>query len=122
MDGAVYSMMVLFMLFGFLNVVIGIFVNETNEIEVLDRELVLQNALRKSEAMRNNIKTVFDEIDYDGNGVLTCDELKRALNDEHIRAQLNHFEIDVPPGKAETFCEIIDKDQNGTIETDEFIS
>merc|ERR1712079_848062 len=84
MDGFVFTLMIFFIMFGFFNVVIGIFVTETGDIENLDRDLVLQNAARRSEAMTDNIKFLFEKIDKHRDGFMTCDELSVALKNKDI--------------------------------------
>merc|ERR1711974_181401 len=114
-----YMAFILFTMLGLLNVVVGVFVNETGGIEHWDRELVLQNTMARQEAKQASIKDLFREIDHDRKGKISLQEIESALADERIRAHFDNYQIDVL--QADKFFALLDSDKSGFVDETEFI-
>jgi len=120
--GMVFTGIILFMLFGFFNVVVGVFVNETAGVDSLDPELIIQNSTKRLEGLSKSLRQIFEEIDEDGDGHLTVDEVKTALLTDRVSEELKHYDIDVAPENADTFLQVMDMNRDGVADVDEFVT
>jgi len=105
-------------LFAMLNVVTGIFVETSMHLSQLDRDQIMQDELRRKEALTRSIQLIFKEMDVDGSNTITKQELAQSLKDEHILAYFNSLELD--PTDVQTLFTLLDTDDSGSINMDEF--
>merc|ERR1719434_417219 len=62
-----------------LNIVTGIFVNDAVEVSQMDRDIVMRFERDKRKQYMHCLRDFFNELDENGNGVLTYDEFKSHL-------------------------------------------
>jgi Ca2+-binding EF-hand superfamily protein len=119
--GALYMFFVLAITFGLLNVLVGVFVQESEQMIHYDRSLVLQNALEQHECNVEVLSQLFSEIDKDSTGKITLEEMLAALKIQHIKAFFLHLDIDMAHN-AKVFFSLLDEDKSGSVDRDEFIA
>merc|ERR1712125_299892 len=75
--------------------------------------------LKAQEALRKRLRQIFGDTDTDGNGKLTLGEVEQILGQKHTRAYLQSLGIDA--NDAWTLLKLLDADNSGTIDCEEFI-
>merc|ERR1712113_446269 len=78
---------------GFLNVLVGIFMQKTNDIGIWDRDVVLGHALQTHKDDVKDLHELFREIDKDGSGEISTDEFVHAMSQARFRAYFHHLQI-----------------------------
>merc|ERR1712176_383906 len=66
--GFSFVMYVVFISFGLMNILTGIFVNSTQMVSEVDRDLVIKQMLEKNLHFAHQIRQVFGAADVDGSG------------------------------------------------------
>eukprot|EP00415_Alexandrium_ostenfeldii_P000520 UN0520 len=117
--GIFFTMLVVFVIFGVLNILTGIFVESTSAVASFDKELVIQEEMLRNESVVNQIRALFREIDRDNSGTLTFKELKSNLSDERVKAYFAFLQLDVT--EAAGLFELLDRDESGDVSIEEFI-
>jgi len=115
----VYVLYQAFMALAFLNIVTGVFVNESIEVAQNDRELRAISLIRQRKGAMNYLRDLFREIDADGSGAITQDEFVQALDDTKIKVTLENLGVELYSA-VELFAALdISGDQR--LEIDEFV-
>jgi len=117
--GIMYIAFIMFTVFGLLNVLVGIFVQEAAQLARWDRDLVLDDALTREQATIVQMRELFQLIDVDGTGEISFTELEKSLDDKEIRAHFALFEIDLK--QAPEFFSLLDTNGDGLVELEEFV-
>jgi len=117
--GIFFTMFIVFVIFGVLNILTGVFVESTSAVANFDKELVIQEEMSRNESVVNQIRALFNEIDVDNSGTVTAKELKKNLKDERVKAYFNVLQLDVT--EAAGLFELLDRDESGEVSIDEFI-
>jgi len=102
-----------------LNILVGIFVQEAEELSKWDKDFVVDGFVTKKKEKEKEISDLFDLMDTERNGVLSLKELSDALEVDAIAAQFDHLEVEVE--KVSVFFHVLDADGNEEITRDEFI-
>merc|ERR1712062_431495 len=89
-----YTLFILFTMFGLLNIMVGVFVQEAAGILNWDRELVLEDVLDQKESRLNQLRDLFNELDEDLDECITIEELTKGMKDKRIKAYFTHLNID----------------------------
>merc|ERR1711976_330623 len=97
--GPVYSfaflVFICFTIFAMLNVVTGFFCEQAAASAAADRDDAVLEQLRDKEVYIMQFKDIFAEIDADGDGTMTYNELNNHIEDEKLQAYFAHLQIDV---------------------------
>lgn len=121
--GAAYSLIftlfVAFVLFGLLNVLVGLFVQSTAAIADYDREFVIQEEMENQTSMMNKMRELFVQVDTDNSGTITWQELKDNMGADCVKAYFSLVEIDVH--EAQGLFHLLDVDESGEVGIEEFI-
>lgn len=115
----VFLVYVFFMFMGVLNVVIGAFVAATAEISWKDRDVLVQQEMRKLDNYKGKLKTFFKEADSDGSGTLSWTEFKLHLRNPKVKAYFQALDLDV--AQARVLFDMLDNDESGEVSFDEFL-
>lgn len=107
------------MLLAMMNIITGIFVNDAVEMMSLDRDLHFQLEQEKAQLLIGDLKDLFHQMDDDGSGQLSHAELSRNMQNEGMKTLLASAQLDVHD--ATSFFDILDVDENGVLEIDEFV-
>jgi len=76
------------MVFGLLNVLVGVFCEQANQASALDQDLIVQ---AKKAQLRNFLvamRNLFKDIDKDENGFVTWDEFRDHIRSDHVMTYL----------------------------------
>lgn len=118
--GVSYLVFVTAMLLGLLNVMVGVFVQESANVLMLDRELVLDQGVQSGEASRMLLAELFIELDKDGSHSLTEQEIHEGLQEPRIKAFFKHIGIDMNTKATHLFA-LIDTENNGEVSMKQFV-
>jgi Ca2+-binding EF-hand superfamily protein len=115
----VFAFYVVFMIFGFLNVVTGMFCDQAMQLASRSREARVREKKQGEEALTKELESIFREGDDDGNGTLTWDEFKALLREERVSDYLQTLELDF--SELRTLFEMLDTDKIGNVSIEEFV-
>eukprot|EP00386_Alphamonas_edax_P004496 GDKI01014189.1.p1 GENE.GDKI01014189.1~~GDKI01014189.1.p1 ORF type:complete len:456 (+),score=136.57 GDKI01014189.1:107-1474(+) len=80
--------------FGILNVIVGVFVEQTFEIAKTDAEEMLKAKLEEAKQASEDILQIFTEADQDGSGELSPEEFDAMKNNPVVTEKLTLMDID----------------------------
>eukprot|EP00928_Gymnodinium_smaydae_P087450 TRINITY_DN71711_c0_g1_i1.p1 TRINITY_DN71711_c0_g1~~TRINITY_DN71711_c0_g1_i1.p1 ORF type:complete len:614 (+),score=107.93 TRINITY_DN71711_c0_g1_i1:133-1974(+) len=83
---------IVFVVFGVLNVLTGVFLESA--AQVVDRDIITHVETKKQESFAREMTALFEELDDDGSGTLTWEELQEQLKNPRVRAYLNSQLLD----------------------------
>lgn len=110
---------VFFVQIGMLNVLTGVFVQRAEEIAHVDHDLVIQEETAKKNTYLKQIQNLFTEVDTDGSGTVSWEELKTNLLDERVLTYFSLLQIDIAEAKG--LFQLLDVDASGSVGIDEFV-
>lgn len=105
--------------FAIMNVVVAVVVQNTLETAVHDKESLMAREQAQTQKALDKMMTVFTEADIDGNGELTKEEFMGAIECPSVQKLLHEVGIDIR--QAENLFDILDYDESGVLEAQEFI-
>jgi len=114
-----YILYITFALFAVVNIVTGVFVDTALQSSKNDREVVVQEELEQKQDYLKQLHQLLQAIDENSEGRITREVLQQAFKHETILAYFSHLKIDVPD--AATLFDLLDFDQSGTIDLEEFL-
>jgi hypothetical protein len=97
------------MVFAVLNILTGVFVNTATSAAAIEQE---KTTVR-------NLKAFFVDADYDGTGTLTYSEFQQHVLGQRLGQCLQSLNIGTE--HAEALFKLLDLDQSGEVECDEFV-
>eukprot|EP00747_Dinoflagellata_sp_TGD_P034132 gnl/TRDRNA2_/TRDRNA2_137071_c0_seq2.p1 gnl/TRDRNA2_/TRDRNA2_137071_c0~~gnl/TRDRNA2_/TRDRNA2_137071_c0_seq2.p1 ORF type:complete len:850 (-),score=118.34 gnl/TRDRNA2_/TRDRNA2_137071_c0_seq2:124-2628(-) len=103
-----------------LNLITAVFVETAMQRSQQDREVVVQQEMEHKGEFIATMQQVFDELDTNNSGALSLEEFERHIEDENITAFLSTLELDV--GQVRTLFALLDVDQTGEVDIEEFVS
>lgn len=106
--------------FAVLNVVTGVFCHTAIESATKDKEIVVMSQIQKQRAQASALREMFKEIDVDDSEMVSVQELRHALNTQKMSSFLES--MDISTQDVWTLFMIIDSDQNGLIDVEEFVT
>lgn len=83
-----------------------------------DKDLVVQQTINEAKRFRLQLLQVFHDL-FDGRSRITESQMKRAFQDEEIRALLKNMGVQVPP--TAKLMLVLDKDNSGDVDLDELV-
>mmetsp|Transcript_84379 Transcript_84379/g.149013 ORF Transcript_84379/g.149013 Transcript_84379/m.149013 type:complete len:198 (-) Transcript_84379:105-698(-) len=102
-----------------LNVLMGVFVDRASEISHLDRDLVIQSEMDRTDAFYVEMKKVFNEADTDSSGRITWEQFQNYLEREDVQAYFATLQIDMM--ETRELFRLLDTANAGSVTIDEFI-
>lgn len=103
-----------------LNVVTGIFIEATIMSAKHQRDEMTDTERHHNELQAQFLREVFWEIDADGDGVVPLEEFEELMQDDRVRLFLQSMKIGVTDVKR--LFKMLDQDNSGEIEIDEFVN
>ena len=86
----------------------------------MDKDIATWQCLVNKNSYCDQLRALFKEIDADHSELITIDEFEECLNNEHFQAYFAALELD--PFDAWTLFKLLDLDESGQIEIDEFVT
>jgi len=117
------GMMNLYIVIGFftiLNVVTGVFVNTAIESASADKDIATLKQMHKRVAQMESLQQIFHEIDDSNANQVSIDELEEALTTNKLGSFMESLGISTDD--VWSLFLLIDADDNGVIDLDEFVS
>lgn len=102
-----------------MNVVTGFFLQSAIEQAAADQEQAVQMRLREKKIFVQRLNSLFEELDSSHDGSITLAEFRAHLQNEHMQALLQTFDID--DTDAWTLFKLLDSDEGGSVDLDEFV-
>lgn len=100
-----------------MNVLSALFVEMA--LQIKDRDLLIQAELAKIDAFLKDMRDLFDEVDVDGNGVVTRAELSLYMKNERVMAYFGGQGLDM--SDVGLMFDLLDSSHDGTIGLPEFL-
>jgi len=120
--GWIYSLSFLLFItssvFGVLNVITSVFVESTMKSALAYRDLIITDNEKTKQVALEHLRDVFREIDEDGNGCLTLEEMVKFLKDPNVHMYMQALDINLHDARA--LFVLLDADQSGMVDIDEF--
>jgi len=114
-----FTFYILFVVFGMLNVLTGVFVDRASELSHMDRDLVIESQKRKVREICMDLKKIFDEIDVDHTGFITWKEFKQYSHREDVLRYMAIMDMNIE--EARELFHMFDIEGTGNISIDNFI-
>jgi len=109
-----------FAVLALLNVVTAVFVETAMQQSQRDRELLVQQEVEQKVEFVETMQRVFEELDTNGSGTLSLEEFEQQMDDENVLTFLSTLELDID--QVRTLLTLLDLDQNGEVDIEEFIT
>merc|ERR1719382_1097191 len=109
------------LVFGFavIEVISGVFLNETFKVAALDDSIMLNEVRRAAKAQNAKLTEFFQNADKDGSGLVDQDELKRVLNNKQVEEWLSAMGLDL--SDIDKVFRMLDKDGDGFLTPEELV-
>jgi hypothetical protein len=119
--GIVYTFFVLFITFGLLNILVGVFVQEAGEVSKWDFDLLLHSAQDKTEQTLAALIKLFHRMDKDDKDYLTKQDLVNGVRQGRTRTALHHLEIEIGYADGAALFNLADVQGRGVITKKQFV-
>lgn len=117
-----FCLFILFVTFAVLNIITGIFVENSFKSMDDDREMKIIEGTDKMEAMVSSAKAVFTQLDQDHSGWVDWEEFRSNLHDEKLQSYFQQLDLDVHSEEvARHLFSSLDFDESGRMDADEFV-
>merc|ERR1712136_167762 len=107
------------MMLALLNIVTGIFVNDSIEVAQSDRDIRTFTELSRKRHCMEELQSIFHEIDHDGSGTITYDEFKSAISKDEVHALFETLGLGISDDLK--IFKALDIDGNSHLEIEEFV-
>jgi len=111
---------IVFVVLAVLNVITGVFCQSAIDSAQMDKEMVTMHMMANKKWYVDALNRLFNEIDQDGSGKITLAEFEKYLENDECRLYLDSLDINAQDAWA--LFKILDADQEGTIDIDEFVN
>jgi len=115
----VFVMYIFFMVFGVLNVVVGIFVEKAKVKAERDREMLTEKGLEHEKEVMQRLRDIFNEADTDGDNAVSWEEFSEYIADSQVAAFFNSLGLDVHVAQA--LFVLLDVTGENQVNIDEFV-
>merc|ERR1712048_752417 len=105
-------------IFGVLNAITSIFVESSLMSAQHYKDLIILDKAHEKELALNHIRAVFRQIDEDGSGEISCEELEYFLSHESLRRYMEALNITTED--TDMLFRLLDLDGSGIIDFEEF--
>lgn len=117
---AVFLTFITFGILALLNVITAVFVETAMQRSQNDQELKVQTEVEKKVDFIQKMQRIFEELDTNSSGTLTLEEFEKQMQDENVLTFMSTLELDID--QVRTLLTLLDRDQNGEVDIDEFIT
>lgn len=114
----IYRFYIAFCSFAVLNVMTGVFCNSAIKAAESDHEMVVQSLVQTRQELKDQVATLFYQIDERGQGQITFTDFEKLFEDDAVKAFFESLQIGAVD--AWTLFQSLDMDGDHTISVDEF--
>jgi hypothetical protein len=114
-----FMLFIFFALFSVLNIVTGVFVDSAIQAAQRDRSVMVEKQRAEAVSTKAYLLVLLEEIDTDGTGYITKEELDEAMLHDHIKAYFEAMSIDTD--SLDLLVNMLDDNGDGNIDIEEFI-
>lgn len=116
-----FSVFVGFMSFAIMGVLTATIVNSIgSNLLSFDTDLVIDQRIKEDECVRAHLEILYRQVDTDGDGAVSKDQMKKAFQIKTTGAYLKSIGVSVD--HTDHIFEIMDKNSNGSVSKEEFIA
>lgn len=115
----IYVMFFIFIVFGVLNIITGIFVERATELAQLDKEMTIMRQMDERKGLVEELRACFRQVDGQENGVISLEQFCSQLKDAKVKAHFQTLGIDVH--SARTVFQMLDRKRTGVLTIRDFI-
>jgi len=120
--GAAFSLFIAFGVLCVLNIITGVFVDNTKNFYGRDDEQVALDEIDKNVRIVKDLKNLFESIDGENSGTLSLTEFQELMKDAKVKAILRaHFQLNVDNVSSEHLFGMFDRDGDGHLNIHDFI-
>jgi len=105
-----------------LNIITGVFVENAIKRTTQDDEMVMMEQLASRKQWLMEVKVMFDDADEDGSGLVSSSEFSNLMEDFRMQARLRKLGVLVDSHNSAGLFQLMDVDEDGEINIDEFSS
>lgn len=116
---ALYLLYIWFCVIAAMNVITGVFVENAMCTSELDRDFLIQEEIHEKDKYVKAMRGLFAEMDVSNSGGISLVEFETHLEDPRAIAYFNAMEVDF--SEAKTLFVLLDVDNSGTIDFEEFL-
>eukprot|EP00438_Fugacium_kawagutii_P025328 Skav230903 [mRNA] locus=scaffold3693:13363:14478:- [translate_table: standard] len=116
----ILSLYVAFAVFCVLNIVTGVFVERSTSMRAMDEENMMFDELESRKKWLKEIKILFNEADADHSGQIEWSEFEAVMGDFQAQTALKHLGFDTNRVSTQQLWSLIDYDNSGLIDINEF--
>eukprot|EP00441_Pelagodinium_beii_P044398 CAMPEP_0197632060 /NCGR_PEP_ID=MMETSP1338-20131121/8991_1 /TAXON_ID=43686 ORGANISM="Pelagodinium beii, Strain RCC1491" /NCGR_SAMPLE_ID=MMETSP1338 /ASSEMBLY_ACC=CAM_ASM_000754 /LENGTH=619 /DNA_ID=CAMNT_0043203609 /DNA_START=6 /DNA_END=1865 /DNA_ORIENTATION=- len=114
-----FLLFIVFALFAVVNIVTGVFVDSAMQASTMDQSMVIAEEMARKKHQLANLRSAFEDLDIEGDGVFDLEEFEERLHDERVEAYFQSMKLDVKDAK--TIFRLLDSDNSNSISIDEFV-
>lgn len=119
MYGFLFTAYIFFMVFGVLNVLVGVFVDSAMATASMDKDILEKEAENERLELLEQATEVLSSVDKDGSGTVTWEEFEANLGDPRVLEFLEAMQIE--PSEAQDVFSMVDNDDSGFVNITEFM-
>jgi len=116
---ALFFFYVSFTMLAVLNIITGVFVDNAVETAKTQRDVLVQKEFDLKEKYLAEMRELFIEMDDDRSGTVTLQEIKEYFSDPRVMSYFQVLGID--PNDTEKLFRLIDDDDSGDVNVEEFL-
>jgi len=116
----IWTAYIAFMMFGLLNVLVGIFCETAINAMNNDKDNMIQENIEERDGFIHAIAAIFKDCDKKGTGLLTEHDMEEILQDPQAGNYFKAIGLDVT--EAMGLFQLLDDDGSGTVSMDEFVT
>jgi len=117
--GVLFLFYILFMVFGVLNIVTGVFIDIVLENAQADRKFQISEELDKRKQHMLEFMALFHKLDINGDGILTKDEMVQSLQNKWMEGYLVTLGLDV--STMQDLYDLMDSYGSGEVLVQDFV-
>jgi hypothetical protein len=107
--------------FAVIEVISGVFLNETFKVAALDDSVMLNEVRRAAKAERFKLTEFFSKADKDRSGLVTREELIKVLDNKQTEEWLSAMGLDIDKADIDKVFGMLDKDGDGHLSCEELV-
>jgi len=117
--GMLFVLFVLTSELAVLNIITGLFVNDALENASLDKDLLMHKTVKQNREFHKKLKFLFQKMVPVGGTAISLEEFENHLNSSEVRLMLQFMGLETCD--ALSLFRILDVDESGLLEIDEFV-